>query len=566
MPARDRILWGAAVSILFLVYVTSGPRTLPEADAGELAAIAVRGGIPHPPGYPLLSWILQGFATLAGPLGLIPALALSSILCACVAAVLIAHTLIARGTPAISAWTATLAVFLSVHVWRDATTFEPFALNLLLAAGVIACTERLARDAAGTDRARTLFALGGLFGLGLCNHHTLALFAPLPLAVLLAQPRRLLGDARFLTLGFVLGTTPLLLLLVQRTQPGFIWGDWDPFLPRLLTHLLRHEYGTLSLAPSGAGSLAYGPARMLATLPQGLSYAFAGLLLFGVLHGLRRWYAARQASPSHTDRFAFGLGASFVCSGLLFPMLFRLHGLGLDDLIADRFLALPMLPLAFPLATGLTALSPVLRALHAPVCAALLLAHGALQWPAAARAEHHFFEDHVRNIFDIVERDAVLMTASDTGFSAGLYGRYVLGRDDVTVVLSRLSHGWYTARVRAELVRPGTTLAARPLYVLDPPKTQARPALAAYPIGPLLRVIQLGEAMPSSTELFARNQALFARLRLPTRAQIARMDPWEQSELVNYTRGWHELGTRLRREGHDALSAQALRYRDAFVR
>ncbi len=31
------------------------------ADGGELLAAAVRNGVPHPPGYPLYIWLLQGW-------------------------------------------------------------------------------------------------------------------------------------------------------------------------------------------------------------------------------------------------------------------------------------------------------------------------------------------------------------------------------------------------------------------------------------------------------------------------------------------------------------------------
>jgi hypothetical protein len=561
MKLRDsQFIHAGAVLSLALLYALSGPRTLPEADSGEFAAIAVRGGIAHPPGYPLLAIVLQAFAPLGALLGLTPALTLSSILFACVAAWLIARTAIARGAGATAAWTATLAVFLSTNVWRNATSFEPRALNLLLAAGVLASCQRLSQSA-GRDARAPLIATGLLFGLGLCNHHSLFMLAPLPAALLFAQPRELLVRGLWLALGFALGATPLLLFLFLRTQSGWIWGDWDPFLPRLVTHLLRLEYGTFALTANTKGHVGYGLSRMFGTLPAVLSFAFFALLVLGVGLSVRRWLAQRAGTR---DVYALGSALAFATSGVLFPMLFRHEGTGMDHVNADRMLGLPMLLLVSPLAAALTALQARLRAAHAPVCGLLLLAHAALQWPQAARVDHRFFEDHMRNVFAIAERGAVIMSASDAGFSGGLYGRYVLGRSDVTIVFSGMNYAWYAELMRAEIAA-GATLTSRPLYWLERPVSSPQIRPPTYPIGPLLRVVQPGETMPSPVELFARNEALFAGMRLPSREQLARLDAWEASELVNYSRVWAEIGARLARQGDHELAARAFRYRDAFT-
>jgi hypothetical protein len=560
MKPRDSLITGGALLSLALLYAVSGPRTLPEADSGEFAAIAVSGGIAHPPGYPLLAIVLQAFAPLRSLLGLTPALTLSSILFACVAALLVARTMISRGAGVTAAWTATLAVFMSTNVWRNATSFEPRALNLLLAAGVLASCQRLSQTA-GRDARLPLLATGLLFGLGLCNHHSLFMLAPLPAVLLFAQPRQLLARGLWLALGFALGATPLLLFLFLRAQAGWVWGDWDPFWPRLVTHVLRLEYGTFELTSNPKGHVGYGLSRMFGTLPAVLSFGFFALLVFGVVLSVRRWLSQPAGAR---DLYALGTALAFMTSGVLFPMLFRHEGTGMDNVNADRFLGLPMLLLVSPLAAALTALQVRLRAAHAPAFGLLLLAHAALQWPDAARVDHRFFEDHMRNVFAVAERGAVIMSASDAAFSGGLYGRHVWGRSDVTIVFSGMNYAWYAEMMRAELAA-GTTLATRPLYWLERPVSSPEIRPPTYPIGPLLRVVQPGEAMPSPVELFARNEALFSRLRLPTREQLARLDAWEASELVNYRRVWAEIGARLARQGNHALAARAFQYRDAFT-
>ena len=555
-PPRLWALDAGLVLLLLVVYTASGPRTLPEADAGELAAVAVSGGIPHPPGYPVWTVLLQVAAQLSGVLGLVPALTLVSILASCAAALLLARTLRARGSHPLTAFTATLAVFLGTFLWRDATTFEPFALSNLLACGVLACCQRLARTdvAEGELDARTLLGLGLLFGLGLCHHHPLALLAPLPLSVLAPQLRRAPRVLGLLAAGFLVGTTPLLFFFWLRTQAGWIWGDWDPLLPRLVRHLMRTDYGTLSLAQSGSGSFWYGVRHFLQSLPASLSYVFFYLLVFGLLLAVRQPKALR-------DRFALGVALSFVTTGIVFPMLFRLHGVGLDALFVDRFFGLAMLLLAFPISAALDAIRPRLHALWLPACAASLLFHATYQWPRAARVGHTFFETHIHNVLAVVPPGAVVLTQGDAGFSIGLYARYVLGRSDISFVFSDLGDDWYDERVGAALASRG----ARPLFLLGNPVTSMGAEPPSYPLGPLRRVVTPRETMPDASELFARNLALYARFRLPSPAEVASCDAWEASELADYSKAWNAIATRADHEGRPDLAARARIYRDAVL-
>lgn len=558
------VVVGATAGLL-IVYFVSGPRTLPEADSGELAAIAIGGGIPHPPGYPLLVILLQGFSLLAPLVGLISALTLLSELCAGIAAVLITRTLIARGTSPMAAAAATLAVFLSRNVWRAATSFEPFALNLLLAAAVIAGCDALAR--ASDRRGETCWsvAIGAVFGLGLCNHHSLAMYAPLPLAIVLAERRRILQRLFFMAAGVILGAAPLLSFAWLRTQPGWIWGDWSNLFAQTAHHVLRRDYGTMTLTPGEGGRWGgYGAQRMLVTLPAVLSYAFFTLGVFGAgVECFDRVAFRKENNGKRTDGFAAGLLAVFILSGLFFPSMFPLKGTALDRMITDRFLALPMLPLAFPISRGLSAFRVRPRLAYAAVLA-LLLAHVAWQWPEAARIRHRFFEAHVRNVFDIMEKNSVVMIVGDGGFSGGLYGKYVLGRDNVTVVITGLGGEWYRKRVAGELAGRALDDLNRPLYLLDIPAAKSALNLRYYPVGPLLRVLLPDARMPAARELFEKNQKLFAKLRLPSRYEIIAADAWEREELQDYERTWQIIGERLQREGDLKRAKEAFACRDFF--
>jgi hypothetical protein len=97
------------------------------------------------------------------------------------------------------------------------------------------------------------------------------------------------------------------------------------------------------------------------------------------------------------------------------------------------------------------------------------------------------------------------------------------------------------------------------------PDARAGSELRVYPIGPLLRVVPPGAAMPDAEALFARNVALFAKLRLPTRVQVLEADAWEADEMKDYARTWQMLGKRLQAQGSHDLAQRAFAYGNAFV-
>jgi hypothetical protein len=375
------------------------------------------------------------------------------------------------------------------------------------------------------------------------------MLAPLALAAMLSPTSAFAARLATSLAGFVLGLLPLSTFAFARTQPGWVWGDWSEFFPRLVTHVFRLEYGTTTLAPDGDGSIAFGPLRMLSTLPAVLSYAFCAVLLLGLAAiALRRAF----------DVFGLGLAASFVTSALLFPGLFRLQGTALDRLIADRFFALPMLFLAFPLARGLVLVSARARTAARVVWLSMLVGHLGMQWDGAERVTHRFIEQHVRNLFDVVPDNAVIVTVGDIGFAGGLYGRYVLGHDDVVIAISGLGD-WYQQRLESEMKAP----VRRPLFLLDVPDAKQQPRVE--PHGPLLRVLAPGEPNPDPVKTFAKNERLFARLRLPNSTEITRMDAFERDELLAYARAWQMVADRLRAPDQAMLRERALGYRDLFT-
>lgn len=154
------------------------------ADGGDFLAAAAVNGVPHPPGYPLYTWLLQGWLMLGHHLvGGSPARVgvWFSVLCAALSVgvtVVVASALLApRRVGWLWASLAGLAWMTAPLLWGQALITEVYALHALLAA--------LIGWATLTARPR---ALAVALGFGLAHHLTSVLLWPAVLFWLWTQP------------------------------------------------------------------------------------------------------------------------------------------------------------------------------------------------------------------------------------------------------------------------------------------------------------------------------------------------------------------------------------------
>ena len=261
---KTDLIVGAVVFLISLVVFTlTLCPSVPGGDAGELITCACNAGIPHPPGYPTLL-ILGRFVLTILPFGT-PAWKMNflSAVCSATAALFIYLTALdmTRASRA-AAGTAALSWAFSPLIWEYSVTAEVFSLNNCMTSIFLFiygrnCLEREKEAAFGVgDSCHTsrFYLRCGAFmvGLGLTNQHTLSLFAiPLILMVVCQEIERLsIAWIGLVTFDFLCGMSPYLLLVIQSvTPPIFSWGNLAS-VDGFLTHFLRSEYGTFSLAPS----------------------------------------------------------------------------------------------------------------------------------------------------------------------------------------------------------------------------------------------------------------------------------------------------------------------------
>lgn len=255
-PLRGARLPALLGLVVLAVYAQTLYPDLAGGDSGELTGAVFTGGVIHPPGYPLYELLGRVFIHL--PHGSIAwRMNFLSACCDAAAAAMLCA--------AVSTWTGSRAggvvagalFAASPGVWRYAICAEVFALDNLCVALLLLCAAKYAR---GRDP-RWLLAGPLVAGLGMSNHQTIV-FTAAPLAVwvvwseraVLLRPRPLAVLAGFLALGLL----PYLYLPVAASRHAAItWGAADTW-SGFWAHVLRREYGTFRLAPTGVAAAADG--------------------------------------------------------------------------------------------------------------------------------------------------------------------------------------------------------------------------------------------------------------------------------------------------------------------
>lgn len=290
---RTRLLVAGVFGVLtFSAYFATLLPSIYGGDSGELVAVVCRGGVAHPPGYPLYTVLAKAFTLL--PLHSIAwRVNLMSAVAGTFAALILFFTIV-EWTGSLLAGIAGAGMFaFSPSVWRFATVAEVFALNNLLIVSLLYLLSRYRNQ----KDSRLIYAGAFLTGLALANHHTSILYA-LPLGAFLFWSERAewlrLDRIGKLLLFLCLGLLPYAYLPLAAREPKLVsWGNTGTFTG-FLRHFLRSDYGTFQLTngerrPLGPlQSLPVGLGRYLGRLPGETLYLGWILAAFGVWSFLHR--------------------------------------------------------------------------------------------------------------------------------------------------------------------------------------------------------------------------------------------------------------------------------------
>jgi len=275
---RGMIEAAAVTALVFWVYMRTISPTITGGDSGEVMAAACSAAPAHPPGYPLFVFLARAAMWALRGLGENEAHRVNVMCAAMTAAGVYNLHRAARALTRCGAAASMVAGMygLSPLIWNNAIQAEVFSLNNFF---VCLITNILVRYLDRRDRSRNSLAYLGAFvsGLGLTNQHTLLLYLAVIVPTVLWSGRStLLRPLPFLllTAAFAAGLMPYSLTWFIRgcafpwaekdgeilgtklcpwmeRVPQYTWGDSRSF-QGFLNHVLRRDYGTLSLAAGGA--------------------------------------------------------------------------------------------------------------------------------------------------------------------------------------------------------------------------------------------------------------------------------------------------------------------------
>ena len=555
------------------VYVATAPRWIIGGDNAELVTIFARGGVAHPPGYPLYEMILRAFAWLPVAAPFASALVTAAI---GAAAIVVLHAAaLAWGASRPAAAIAT-AVFAGTRLaWMLSSSAEVFALNVLLACALVLVSGPEATTR-GWHRA---LALGLFFGLGLSNHHTIIFLAPLAFWGLLVALREDAGPKwrpfAAGAAGLAVGLSPYAYLLWQGTHAdpatAWVWGNVHD-LPSLFRHFRRAEYGTTRLALADAPREPWPQIRTLLTSSITELLALPAIAFLGGVVSLRKPKAG-----------VVMLSASAILAGPIFVTAFNIPPRGLSLAIVERFHLLPFTLVAVLAAIAIDVVIPRLPerpTIGFAIAAIAIVAQFVIAAPAVAESHRPTIDHYVRNTLESAPPNTIIVGSGDEKFAGFMYGRKVLGlRTDVEFITPEMLYAdWARERVSATL---GITLAVptsdrvalveqlaatgRPVgFVGTVPQAIYAHAIDTYPHGTLQMLVRKGDPTRDVDTLERQNLQLLQAFVLEPTSSESR-DTWSGSTFAEYARSWVILENAFRSQGRTARADDCHKRAIAFA-
>lgn len=525
-PRVELMAAAGTLVLVAVVIVLALPRAVQPGDAGEFATVMLRGGVPHPPGYPwmrAIGWLARPCEKIGAPAAV--AAALPCALLAMAGLLALQRATATRSGP----WPASVALGLVAtaplvvrHVY-DAEVWGP----LFAVTGALLWL--LTRTVKRPERPQRAFVVGLVLGLAVTVHLTAVLWVPLAIGAVWpgrteTEPsarRPLPPIARLWPAGLagVLGSAAGLLTfttLALGSGGPWRWGDTRS-MAGLLRHITRADYGVFALSlhterPSvlalwrrhidsladaltaGASSAPRPPldpasASNLdpgAALTTALAVAVLALVMWGATVQQRR--ARVQRSRRAMPRPVFvGLLVSVAAHSVGFVALQNIDPDGLAGAwILERFDLVPLLAWALLAAMALDlavqfviARAPRLRPALIALAAIAIGSQGLRAWPSRPAADAGI-ERYGIDLVATPPDGAVVFGTGDHRVFPALFSREVLGEGGSTVYVdaSLLAHDWYRARLSR--LRPEIDWRPLPLETLG--TIWADPRLAQTPV------------------------------------------------------------------------------------
>ncbi|XP_030070395.1 protein O-mannosyl-transferase TMEM260 [Microcaecilia unicolor] len=473
-PAKISLMVFSGVSA---VYINTLHPSVAGGDSGELITAACELGVAHPPGYPLFTLLAELMVILV-PFGSVAyRVNLLSGLCGAAAASLLFYTTCKLSDSYAGGIFAAGMFSFSRLTWQWSIAAEVFSLNALFVGMLMALTVQF--QEASTAKERSKVSKIGAFccGLSLCNQHTIVLYV-LCIALWVSFQHfqeRELSLAHILKLGlcFSAGFVPYLYVPVSSylDYARWTWGDQSTF-QGFLTHFLRKEYGTFSLASLETGS---GTTQMLISqltsmnteltilapvfvvlalircLAKPMKLKYSVVCLFTVMLVIYSLFFAWRANLDITKPLFLGVVERFWMQSN--AVISVLAGLGLASLVSffGRVLEDHW----------------VIRCLEWLFAISFVTCHIHFNYSVCDQSSNYVVDKFGRNLLSSISTDAIILLRGDLPGNAVRYLHYCEGlRPDLSLLdQAVMTYEWYLPKISKHF--PGIYFPANRWYPVE---------------------------------------------------------------------------------------------------
>ncbi|MDO9463872.1 MAG: DUF2723 domain-containing protein [bacterium] len=522
-------LISAGLFLSFLIlYSSTCTRTVQGGDTGEYMTVLYKGGVPHPPGYPL--YVLAGRVFSHLPFGT-PAfkVSLTSSFFGALTIALLFLLLFGLTKDILSSGLASAIFGLTPLFWRYSSVAEVRTLNTCIITAVLL--------AALKSRRHTIPLLFLLAGLGLSNHYTVVLVFPVFLTGLYFAGRRkrlkeILREYGLGILFFLFGLTPYLYLkFIGSKSKVWAWG-YTQYWRGLLHHVLRKDY-SFKFSPHNVPVPNFVQVKeYLFSLPGEFFYFPLALAVLGLFVTIFKLIRKRKWSFDKKMLYGSFL-LSFLLSSVFFLSLMNVEFRGLSIFVVRRFYIMPNLILVIFMCEGIRFFLKWKREnisawSKISLIALSVLIFIPLNYPKVNLRNDTIIQDYCINALKGVEKNGLILGSTDTHIGAFLYIKEVLEirRDVQHMTTGMLGLDWCHKRLLSNV--PNIKLAEKyrknkveefiqanidrfSIYITDFFHPSFREEKwKFYPSGVLIRLLSPGERPPTIQQVERINKKLFS--------------------------------------------------------
>jgi hypothetical protein len=445
MKKPDKIIFAILTFIVsFTVYIFTAAPEVTFTDSGELAAVCVTLGIPHPTGYPLFVILGHAWSLLPLPISEIYSLNIFAGFLTSLSAVFFLFNVyriiynvekqndkqLSNRSLVIIAFVSSLIYSFATTIWAQGVALEVYSLQLLIFNLII--HELLCASTKVKKREKHYFMAALLIGLGFSNHMTTLLTLPAVFFLFFRNPsngREFISNKfallSLLTIPFIIGLSLYLYLpLHSATIPEFNWGwvsrGWDKFL----YHVQGKQYQIWMFSDSEAIGKNFN--KFIALFPYQIGWIGIVPFLLGIYELFKR----------SKKLLVFLLLLIIIC--LAYSLNYSIHDI-------EAYFSLAIIAIVLLTAVGIYAIAKI-NLKYAAIFFTIPVISLIINYSENNRSDEYLVPEYTRIMIENLEENAIIVSSQwDYWCSAFWYYQRVedYRRDVVLIEHELLRRTWF---------------------------------------------------------------------------------------------------------------------------